>query len=577
MLTTKNAGAGAGVKGGKVDFERCGARSPFAILTILFFLCASFATVFTGCKPPGPRALLDGQRLIEHGKYADAVARLKTATSLLSTNADAWNYLGLAYHLTGQANDAVDAYKRAISLDQDLIEAHYNLGCLWLEQNRPDLAKAELTAYTLHREKSPEGWIKLGEAQLALRDLTGAERSFNQARQFEANNPEALNDMGVVMMQRNRASEAAQYFGGAVKVKPDYGPAILNLAIVSQVKLNNRQYALERYKDYLALTPRPANWDAVNAEAQALEEELNPVPTAPAVTSRVTPPPARPSPQPAVTHVESEPPARSVRTEQPPAMSPRQAAEQAPRQTPSSTSPPMEVVQVPAEPVIHGAEDNGKTSAPAQAEHRSFLSRVFHGGSKTSTPAAGHSDSGSQVAAAEPAPAVKYPRFHYQWPRKPAAGDRRAAEKEFSDGSRAQQAGQFAEAAAAYHRATQADPSYFDPYYNLGIVSMYSGNLPEALSAYETALAIEPESHDARFNFALALRRANYPLDAANELEKVLANSPRDANAHYALGNIYAEMHDAAKAREHYQKVLELNPNFPQASAIHQWLWANPG
>src|SRR5690348_14533437 len=29
---------------------------------LLFFLCASFATVFTGCRPPGARALLDGQR-----------------------------------------------------------------------------------------------------------------------------------------------------------------------------------------------------------------------------------------------------------------------------------------------------------------------------------------------------------------------------------------------------------------------------------------------------------------------------------------------------------------------------------
>jgi len=185
--------------------------------------------VVTGCKPPGPRALLDGQNLVEHGRYAEAVERLKTATSLLGTNANAWNYLGLAYHQSGQANDAAEAYKKALAYDQNLVEVHYNLGCLWLEQNRPDLAKAELTAYTLHREKSAEGFTKLGEAQLELHDLTGAEKSLNQARLIDGQDPVALNDMGVVYVQRNHVTEAGQFFNAALRYKPDYAPAILNM------------------------------------------------------------------------------------------------------------------------------------------------------------------------------------------------------------------------------------------------------------------------------------------------------------------------------------------------------------
>ena len=64
--------------------------------------CAVFAAVvvlLAGCMPPGPRALLEGKRLLERGKYAEAIERFQTATSLLATNAQAWqawNYLGLA-------------------------------------------------------------------------------------------------------------------------------------------------------------------------------------------------------------------------------------------------------------------------------------------------------------------------------------------------------------------------------------------------------------------------------------------------------------------------------------------------
>ena len=187
----------------------------------------------------------------------------------------------------------------------------------------------------------------------------------------------------------------------------------------------------------------------------------------------------------------------------------------------------------------------------------------------------------TQVVAPTPEPRpVVYPRYTYHSPRKPANGDRSAAEKAFVEGSRAQQAKQLPEAGTAYRRATQLDPGYFEAYYNLGVVSVQSGNFSQALAAYETALAIQPDSHDARFNFALALRQANFPVDAANELEKVLTKSPNDPNAiwaHYALGSLYAEqLRQTARAREHYQKVLELNSSFSQAGAIRNWLGANP-
>ncbi len=516
----------------------------------------------TGCKPPGPRALLEGQNLVEHGRYAEAIERLKTATTLLSTNADAWNYLGLAYHQAGQPDDAAEAYKKALALDQNLVEVHYNLGCLWLEQNHPDLAKAELTAYTLRRDKSAEGLVKLGAAQIALRDLAGAEKSLNQARLIDAQNPEALNDMGVVDLQRNRVTEAAQFFNAALRIKADYAPAILNLAIISQTHLNNRKDALQRYHEYLALNPKPANWDAVDAAARALEQDLSGAPTPPIRTS--TPTNAAPQAAPRST---SSAATRPPKLENP-----------APANTRGATQP-TEVTQVTPEPVIHGVPATEPANSAADTnkqDRRGFLSRVFHGTKTNSTTVSSTPPPTLPVAPMpEPKP-VSYPRYTYQSIRKPAPGDRTAATQAFADGSRAQQAKQIPEAMTAYRKAIQLDPSYYEAYYNLGVVSVQSGNLAAGLSAYETALAIDPDSHDARFNFALALK-ANYPIDAASELEKVLAKSPNDAYAHFAVANLYAkELRQPARAREHYQKVLEINPQFSQAQTIRIWLNANP-
>ena len=67
--------------------ERCGTVMLSAILGLLL-LC--------GCTPHGPRELLQGKKLLERGKYSQARQKLAEATELLKTNAQAWNYLGVA-------------------------------------------------------------------------------------------------------------------------------------------------------------------------------------------------------------------------------------------------------------------------------------------------------------------------------------------------------------------------------------------------------------------------------------------------------------------------------------------------
>ncbi len=134
-----------------------------------------------------------------------------------------------------------------------------------------------------------------------------------------------------------------------------------------------------------------------------------------------------------------------------------------------------------------------------------------------------------------------------------------------------------------YRSAAQADPGYFDAQSDLGSAALDAGDLPEALRAFELALAIKPESFDARFYFGLALKNANYIYDAAQELESLLtAHSAGQSAAHLALvhltlGNLYAEQfHQAAPARAHYLKVLELDPHNSQATSIRFWLQNNP-
>jgi tetratricopeptide (TPR) repeat protein len=587
---------------------------------IVFIAAAIF---IAGCAPSGPRALLKGKKLLERGDYAGAVGELKTAVLLLPANAQAWNYLGVAEQRAGQPDDAATAYNRALKLNRDLTEAHFNLGCLWLEQNKPDLAKNEFTAFVLRRGNDPAGWLKLGSAQLRLQDFASAEKSFSTALNFNTNSAEALHGLGLTRVHLGKPREAAQFFAAAVRFHPDYAPAILDLATVAHEHLHDDKLALENYRAYLALTPRPADWDVVNAIVNDLDRptlvaSTPPPPPPPPVQIQTAPPaPALipvetrtqttvaihatlPPKATAVVHVNPAPPPRTP----PPApvqvvkVQPEPVIATTPRSAAPPAKPPIAVVEPPPDQPLPEPVPQEQTPPPETP-------RKFNpfGWFSSSTPAKKYDQSGvtplpspdSTNARVSPAPLpppktnppppvsnptvapLPFPRYLYLSPRQPRAGDRNAAARAFAAAQQAEQKEQFEQAMNSYQRAAQVDPGWFEAQYNYGVLAYRLRELPRSLAAYEMALAIRPGSADARYNFALALKAAGYMPDAVNELEKILASNPGETRAHLALANLYAQqLDDPARARAHYLKVLQLDPRNPQATDIRFWLSANP-
>jgi len=583
------------------------------------------ALFVAGCTPAGPRALLNGKKLLDSGDYTGAVADFRTATTLLPANAAAWNYLGVAYQKAQQPDNAAAAYLRALVLNRDLVEAHWNLGMLYLEQGKNDPALSEFIAYTLRRNNSPEGWLKMGAVQLRMGEVVAAERSFGAVLTIDPGNAEAVNGQGLARIERNRPREAIQFFASAVQSNPNFAPALLNLAVTEQQYLQDDRAALQYYQSYLALTPRPENWDAVNAVAASLEQSLptesNPPPaptleeTRPpaAAPEAVTPPPAQPvvaetrraapvapraSPivrtqavaRTAPAPVASRPPAapvlpvvrsqpvvqtqRAVAVAPAPAFNPNNPQVEPPPSTPATTT-----TEAASKPGFWDRIAPSKWFAPTPNDPKYLntggtpLPTVGDGQSANTTLSAAGTEPDPERAAKGP---PTFPRYGYLSPARPAAGERRAASGAFTRARVYEQGAQWMDAMQEYRSAAQLDPGWFEAQYNFGVLSYRLGNHRQALEAYETALAIEPDSIDARYNFALALKAAGYVPDAVNELKKILAREPDEVRAHLALANLYAQkLREPNEARDHYLKVLELDPGNPSAAEIRNWLSLN--
>jgi len=557
-------------------------------LRVALFL-AALVLVAGGCTPAGPRALLAGKKYLDASDDAAAAAQFQIATTLLVTNAGAWNYYGVALQRTGQPADAAHAYQMALKYDRDLVEAHFNLGSLWLEQGKADGAAAEFTAYTLHRPNDVEGWRKLGAAQLKLGQTIPAERSFSSVLTLKKEDAEAYHGLGLARVQRGKYHDAALFFAAAVKQQPDFAPALLDLAIVTQQYLRDPKTALVHYRAWLALTPRAANWDEVNTLANGLEQSLAAV-LAPVV---VSPPPPKnvvvaTAAPPVLARVSVPVPNPVVPKTSPPPAHPVVATNSLPMQV--VTVPPAPQIVAVAPPKVMAAAAPEEIPLPEPEPKKSgFWHKLFSPEKSATAPRPEFLEKGltplpspeetaarARRAAEPPAPA-SFARYQYLSPRPAAAGNHAAAAGAFTKAQLAEQAEKWLDAEQWYQQAAEFDPAWFEAQFNSAAIAHRLRNYSLALMRYEQALALRPGSVDARYNFALALAAAGHVPDAVTEFKKILAAEPNEIRAHLALANLYAQtLKEPAAARPHYQQVLALDPQHPAAADIRFWLGANP-
>ncbi len=658
MLTTKISGT------------RKRAWSGWALLAMMAMLCA--------CQPPGAKALLDGERLIQEKEYERALRRLNKAVSLLPGNPQVWNHLGLAYHGLDRPEQAARAYLQALTIDRNLAPAHFNLGCLFLEQNRLPESITELTIFTTLQPEHAEGWLKLGTAQLRARRPDDAERSFLNGLRRAPKNPELHNNLALAHLQRKRPREAVQALNASLQHDPAYAPALLNQAVVAESYMGNKPAALQRYQAYL--DRRPPNAAAVRMAVDRLEREMGrPEPSVtpaeavatvvsnlasastsavasavrPAASTNLPSPVLPPPPQTGTALVqvaaikpeaalpqtvsETKPPSAPTRPVIAPAATNTLAAAPPVVEPPKTAAPepelaPLEVVSVATEPSVKRAADPDDPLSPSGTVLRAPSppgTRTAPASVPASVPSIPQRDAASAPAnppADEPpllaprkapeerpgllerinpatwfrrdepgrsapppriyARAVPNPSEEAAQPERPSGprypyrrdltfpqGNRVEAERVFSQAAEAHQQNRLATAVELYQRAIAEDPSYFEARYNLGLAAYQSRDLPLALGASEEAVALRGSAPNARYNFAVVLREANYFEDAVRELNQVLTVTPGDARAHLAAANILAEqLGQPAEALRHYRRVLELEPNHPEAARIRAWM-----
>lgn len=103
-----------------------------------------FARIFLKPREEGVKNYRTAVRLINQGRYKEAIADLDQSLAIVGPHPDILNYLGFAHRKLGMFDKAKDYYAQALAIYPEHLGANEYLGELYLELGEIDKAKRQL-------------------------------------------------------------------------------------------------------------------------------------------------------------------------------------------------------------------------------------------------------------------------------------------------------------------------------------------------------------------------------------------------------------------------------------------------
>ena len=156
-----------------------------------------------------------------------------------------------------QPAEAVEAFRRALTLQPHMVDAIVNLGTALLASGRADEAVAQ---YEAAIAMNPDHAMAYGNLGKSLQDLGRMEEAFvayYKALALRPQNAEVLINLGAALLDQHRWDEALRFIREAIALRPDSAMAHANLA-VALLRLGQHEGALAACRQAMALNPQGA-------------------------------------------------------------------------------------------------------------------------------------------------------------------------------------------------------------------------------------------------------------------------------------------------------------------------------
>ena len=208
-------------------------------------------------QSPPQEAIDQLVNLYNQGQFSTVVEQAQALTEQYPDAFVVWNILGASIAQMGMLDEAIEAYKKSISLKPDYADAYSNMGVTLKDQGKLDQA---ITAYKKVLSLKPDYADAYSNMGVALKDqgkLEEAIEAYNKALSLKPNYAEVYSNMGLALQDQGKLDQAITAYNKALSIKPNYAEVYSNMgnAFKDQGKLDE---AIKAFNKSISLKPNYA-------------------------------------------------------------------------------------------------------------------------------------------------------------------------------------------------------------------------------------------------------------------------------------------------------------------------------
>lgn len=162
--------------------------------------------------------------LLQTGDEQTARTELESALNRFPRSAKLIAIRGMIAYANGQNVEAVESYRKAVSLEPNAADLHASLGDVYSATGDLQQAAASYAAATRLQPNEAEYHVKEGRNLMKLQRTEDAARAFRRALLRDSSEPEANYELGKLAAAESKDAEAIRYLEAAVRstnVRPE--------------------------------------------------------------------------------------------------------------------------------------------------------------------------------------------------------------------------------------------------------------------------------------------------------------------------------------------------------------------
>ncbi|RRB02955.1 tetratricopeptide repeat protein [Larkinella rosea] len=227
---------------GHFIFRKNGALLGFILISLCFFQSCTSSEA----------KLAEARKLMQQGKFREAIQPLNQAIDADGGNFEAFNSRGVAHYELKDYENALLDYEQAIQLKPDFYKPYYNRAKLKTARGETDPALKDYAEAIRRAPDSSDIYLDRGQLFATAGNLISAMSDFNQAIQLNPKSSLAYFNRGNIRFQQEEFPQALDDFAKTVELDAKFGKAF-NALGVTQIMLKQKENGCLSLKQALQL------------------------------------------------------------------------------------------------------------------------------------------------------------------------------------------------------------------------------------------------------------------------------------------------------------------------------------